>query len=108
MSEEVERLQHLARGASTATPRKASVDDLTDAMRHVTMSERKRLREKNETEPMLVESPSKRPAANNLPSWLSTAAQNYANTSTASPTGSTQASRPGASTMSYAKNAALL
>ena len=67
MSEEVERLQHLARGASTATPRKASVDDLADAMRHKTMSKRKRLRKKTETEPMLMESPSKRHRGKHCP-----------------------------------------
>jgi len=44
----------------TVMPKMATVDDMTDAMRHMTVSPHKRHNEKTEVEPILVEPPSKR------------------------------------------------
>ena len=58
----------VARTLGAILPKQATVDDVTDAMSHVTLTPRKRHRGKTEVEPILVESPSKRHCGKQAPS----------------------------------------
>ena len=60
----------VARSCGAIMPKMATVDDVTDAMHHMTVSPSKRLREKTEFEPTLVESPSKRHRGKQAPSLV--------------------------------------
>ena len=67
----VEGLQPLvARSCGTTPQKKPTVDDVTDAMRSMTVSTRKRHRGKTEVEPILIESPSKRHCGKQVPSLV--------------------------------------
>ena len=66
-----EGLQPLvARSCGAILPKKATVVDVTDAMRNMTVSPSKRLKEKTEVEPTIVESPSKRHRGKQAPSLV--------------------------------------
>ena len=66
-----EGLQPLvARSCGAMLPKKATVDDVTDAMGHMTVSPRKRHREKTEVEPIIVQSLSKRHCGKQVPSLV--------------------------------------
>ena len=66
-----EGLQPLvARSCGAILPKKPTVVDVTDAMRNMTVSPSKRLKEKTEVEPNLIESPSKRHRGKQAPSLV--------------------------------------